>query len=223
MKFKVIIPARRGSKRLVRKNLMLLGEYALIEYSILYAQANFGNENIWINSDDDEIIRIGERYGVKTFFREEKFALDQTPILDVLINQIDFFKGKGIQCDAIVLLQPTNPLRPKNLLKEAIDLFVSHNLKSLATFSMLSKKFGTINKNRFFPFNYVPGQRSQDLEPFYYENGLLYITKVEDILLNKIITEDVHPMIVDHIFGTVDIDTMDDLKWAEFLLKNHNV
>ena len=73
-------------------------------------------------------------------------------------------------------------------------------------------------ENQFIPWNYQYGQRSQDMEPLYYENGLLYISKKETILQGAIIGEKMYPMIVDHLYGTIDIDTIDDLKYAEFIM-----
>ena len=60
--------------------------------------------------------------------------------------------------------------------------------------------------------------RSQDLEALFFENGLLYITKASEIFKDKIVTETVFPFQVNHVFATVDIDTKDDLEYAEFLL-----
>jgi N-acylneuraminate cytidylyltransferase len=79
---------------------------------------------------------------------------------------------------------------------------------------------GTIEKGVFKPFNYSIGQRSQDLEPLYFENGLLYITKATHILNNQIVTENAFPLIVDHLFASIDIDTQEDFDLAEFMLKN---
>ena len=70
----------------------------------------------------------------------------------------------------------------------------------------------------FIPYNYKIGQRSQDLEPLYYENGLLYITKASLILEGKIVGENNFPFIVDHPFAKVDIDSKEDLEYAEYLL-----
>ena len=71
----------------------------------------------------------------------------------------------------------------------------------------------------FKPTNYTPGQRSQDLEKAYFENGLLYITKSESILEGKVITDDVYPLVCDSLESTVDIDYLEDFVFAESLLK----
>ena len=59
------------------------------------------------------------------------------------------------------------------------------------------------------------------MEPLYYENGLLYITR-KDLLLNEIIEGPAaYPLVVNHPFGEVDIDTEEDLAFAEFMLERY--
>lgn len=82
-------------------------------------------------------------------------------------------------------------------------------------------KLGKIINNHYQPWNYHYGQRSQDLEPLYYENGLLYISSKELLLKGKIVDENMYPMVVDHIFGEVDIDTKEDMSYAEFIYNNY--
>jgi len=124
--------------------------------------------------------------------------------------------------ETIVLLQPTNPLRPKNLLEEAFKVFNNTENHSLFTVSRDYKKLGKIIDNQYQPFNYSIGYRSQDLEPLYYENGLLYITRASLIKENIIFNEKSIPFIVNHKFAEIDIDTQEDFDYAEFVLKNYN-
>ena len=92
----------------------------------------------------------------------------------------------------------------------------------MATFSVSEKKLGKIENFFFKPTNYIPGQRSQDLEKAYFENGLLYITKCKSILLGEIITEDVFPLVCNNLESKVDIDYLNDFILAEFILKLKN-
>ena len=116
-------------------------------------------------------------------------------------------------------MQPTNPLRPENLLKEAFAKFGSNQSSSLFTVSRNEHKLGTIHQDRFVPMNYKAGQRSQDLAPLYFENGLLYICEAQQIVNGEIINENSYPYLVNHIFATVDIDTQDDFDYAEYLFQ----
>ena len=122
----------------------------------------------------------------------------------------------------VILLQATNPLRSQNLLQNAFAIFQEQQTNSLFTVSRSHHKLGKIINNRFIPYNYEVGQRSQDLEPLYYENGLLYISKSSVILNNEIITKEAFPLEVNHPFANVDIDTQEDFDYAEYLLNKKN-
>ncbi len=220
MEYQVFIPARGGSKRFPDKNIQILGNLSLVGHSIAYALKSFPANRIWVNSDDERILNEAKEIGVQTIKRPAELADDVTPTAYVSEFQISEFERLGIPCDAIILLQPTNPLRPAGLIEEAISKFALVSRQSLATFTPLNKKFGTIKGSYFHPTNYFPGQRMQDLEKEYFENGLLYITRAESIKKKVIITEDVFPLIVEHIFSQLDIDLPEDLVFAEFLLRN---
>jgi len=219
MKFKIIIPARANSKRLPGKNMKVLGGKPLIQYSIDFALNHFSEEAIWVNSDDQEILNFAKLKGVNTLVRPDNLSTDFSRTVDVLKHQVNYFKKQNIICDAIILLQPTNPLREDDLLKNAIRKFQESGRNSLATFSISGKKLGKIEDGFFKPTNYIPGQRSQDLEKYYFENGLLYITKCDSILVGKIITDDVCTLICESLGSTVDIDNLEDFIFAESLLK----
>jgi len=219
LKYKIIIPVRANSKRLPGKNMRLLRQKPLIQYSIDFAINNFSINDIWVNSDDREVIEFAKKQGIMTLLRPDNLATDEIATVDVLKNQVMYFRENNIDCDAIILLQATNPFREDNLLKIAIDKFEKTNRKSLATFTRSESKLGKIENNFFFPTNYKPGQRSQDLEKSYYENGLLYITKCDSILAGAIMTADVFPLICENIESSVDIDYLEDFIFAETLLK----
>jgi N-acylneuraminate cytidylyltransferase len=220
MKYQVVIPARGGSKRLIGKNISDLKGIPLIAHSILFAQQSFPDIDVYVNTDDEEIAKVSTQFGAKITKRPESLGSDTTSSAEVLQQQLEWFESNEIPCDAMILLQATNPVRPKNLLKEAISKFESSGRKSLAGFSILPRKFGTIDEsNIFHPENYRPGQRMQDLTPRYYENGLIYITNAESIKAGEIITQDVFPFLIDHIASTVDIDEPDDLIYAAYILE----
>tara|TARA_B100000767_G_scaffold266071_1_gene282943 strand:+ start:153 stop:818 length:666 start_codon:yes stop_codon:yes gene_type:complete len=219
LEYQIIIPARANSKRLIGKNMKILGSKPLIQHSIDTALLNFPKERVWVNTDDDQIIKYAMSKGLNTIMRPDNLALDFTTTVEVLKHQINYFKNRDVECDAIILLQPTNPFRGEDLLERAMLKFQESGRNSLATFSKNEKKLGQIKDDFFSPTNYFPGERSQDLENSYFENGLLYITKVESILNNKIITDDVFPLLCDNIESTVDIDYLEDFIFAEALLK----
>lgn len=223
MKTIAIIPARGGSKRLPNKNSLSLGGIPLIVHSILYAQKNKAIiDEIYVSTNDETIKKIALEYGAKVIDRPESLSGDLESTVSALkhvLESLDF------EVENVVLLQPTNPLRPEPLLKEAFEMYHKQDSDSLFTVSRNHHKLGKIKENQFIPYNYEIGQRSQDLEPLYFENGLLYISKAKLILPldcargdSKIISETAFPFVVDHIFAAVDIDTQQDLEYAEYLI-----
>lgn len=218
MKYQVIIPARGGSKRFPKKNIHLLNGLPLISHSILSALEAFDKTNIWVNTDDDEIADIAMQYGVNITIRPTDLGSDTASTADVLFFQDEYFNDNNICYDAFILLQVTNPIRPPSLIQTAIREFENSGRNSLASFSSLNRKYGKIQDYSYFPSNYKPGQRMQDIEPDYYENGLIYITKRECIKMKEIISLDVLPLIINGDEPLVDIDEPKDILFAEFLL-----
>ena len=215
MKTIAIIPARGGSKRLPNKNVFPLGGIPLIAHSILYAQKNNAIiDEVYVSTDDETIKEIALQYGAKVIDRPEKISGDLEPTVSALKHVLESIETA---VENVILLQATNPLRPQELLKEAFQMYQKQNYDSLFTVSRNYQKLGKIVENKFHPFNYAFGQRSQDLEPLFFENGLLYITKASLILQDSIISENAFPFEVNHTFANVDIDTQEDLEYAEYL------
>lgn len=211
-----LIPARGGSKRLPNKNILLLDGIPLLAHSILYAKANSNLiDDVFVTTDDANIKEIALEFGAKVIDRPSEISGDFEPTITAVQHAISSLE---FEVENVVLLQPTNPLRPKSLMYDCFEKFQELNVNSLFTVSQNHHKLGKIHNNQFVPFNYKIGQRSQDLEPLYFENGLLYISKVNVINNHNIISEDAFPFIVNHAFATVDIDTQDDFEYAEYLL-----
>lgn len=213
-----IIAARGNSIRLPGKNIMPLGDHPLIAHSILFAQANSEIiDEVYVSTDCEAIKKIALQYGAKVIDRPSEFAGEFEPTVSALKHVLENIE----MVDSVVLLQPTNPLRPANLLKDAFAIYTSNQADSLFTVTRNQQKFGKIIDGRYIPFNYNLGQRSQDLEPLYFENGLLYISKASLISKNLIISEMAIPFIVDHIYATIDIDRKEDLEYAAYILKKN--
>lgn len=218
MKTIAIIPARGGSKRLHQKNIRLIGGIPLLVHSILYAQANSEIiDEIYVSTNDEETKKIALQFGAKVIDRPEALSGDLEPTVTALKHVLESI---NVEVENVILLQATNPLRPESLLKDAFEIYQKEQYDSLFTVSGNHKKFGKIVDHKFIPFNYEIGQRSQDLEPLFFENGLLYITKAKLIFEDIIISKDALPFEVNHTFASVDIDTQEDFDYAEYLFKN---
>lgn len=219
MRYIAIIPARGGSKRFPRKNIQGFLGKPLIVHSIDYAKSCELIDGVFVSTDDDEIKQVSLQVGACVIDRPVELASDQTSTAEVLRHAVLHLIRQGVAFDDVVLLQPTNPLRPQNLIREAIEKMEQLHLDSLMTVSRSEQKLGKIINDKFVPWNYTFGQRCQDLSPLYYENGLLYITSKELLVHGVVMNENTYPLVVVHPFGGVDIDTINDMIYAEYLAK----
>jgi len=188
MKSLVVIPARGGSKGIPHKNIKLLNGKPLIFYSIDVARQFTTDDNICVTTDDDEIIKVVEEYGLKVpFKRPDYLATDTCGSNEVIQHVYRFFAEKGIQYDAILLLQPTSPFRKVEFLKEAvalyddsIDMVTSVKLSSCNPYYdgfeedadgllKISKGDGTI-------------ERRQDAPSVWQQNGSIYVINPKSLM-----------------------------------------
>lgn len=212
-----IIPARAQSKRFPGKNSVEFLGLPLIVHSIKYAQAQKGIGQVVVSTDCPEIKKIALTHGAEVIDRPEYLATDITPTVDVLQHALTVL---DCSTEWVVLLQPTNPLRPVDLFERAQETIQATGAKSLFTVSPNHKKIGHIDQGTFKPLNYNPGMRSQDMTPTYYENGMLYMTHVDLIRQGIIFDQTSVPLIVEHPFGQVDIDVPGDLALAKAIYDN---
>lgn len=222
MKTIAIIPARGGSKRLPGKNLAMLGNLSLLEHSIAFAKANSSYiDRIVLTTDDEAIASVARNHEIDVVRRPKALAEDSSPTIDSLQHVLE--QDKYQKVETVILLQPTNPLRPSDLLQHAMGIWENHKLDSLFTCSLMSHKFGTIKNHQFTPQNYSYGQRSQDLKPLFYENGLLYICSALSIKNGAVIDKKHYAMVVDHEYAGIDIDNASDLDYARYIWQRDNL
>jgi N-acylneuraminate cytidylyltransferase len=189
----------------------------LIAHSIRYALAEPLVDQVLVSTDDPEIATAARQYGAQVLARPATLAQDDTPTAEVVAFHARQWAEQGHLPAWLALLQPTNPLRPVGLIGQALATLRAANRESLVTFSPLHRKFGRVANKHFVPENYRFGQRSQDLEPRYFENGLLYLTAGSLALAGQLFGPDPYPYLVGGPEGEVDIDTPTDLWWAEYL------
>ena len=80
-----IIPARGGSKRILKKNIKLFHGKPIISYSISTALSSGLFDRVIVSSDDDHIIDVSKKYGAEVLSkRSKKLSDDLTPIIEVI-------------------------------------------------------------------------------------------------------------------------------------------
>lgn len=179
MKIITIIPARGGSKGILRKNIRILGGKPLIAHSILDAQEAESVDKVYVSTDDPEIAAVAHNYGAEVIQRPAEFATDIASSESALIHALGEIEKAGINPEIVVFLQCTSPLRSGSDIDSAIEQMRSENADSLLSVSpthrfLWHKVNGT---NKSINYDYRHRQRRQDMNPQYMENGSIYIFK----------------------------------------------
>ena len=125
MKILAIIPARKGSKRLKKKNILKLGNKSLIQITIEFAKKIKSISDIIVSTDDTDVIKIAKKLSVKApFVRPFYLADDKASMTDVCLHALNFYEKNYQKVDAIILLQPTSPFRSIDSVNNAINKFI---------------------------------------------------------------------------------------------------
>ena len=173
MKYVTVIPARGGSKRFPGKNIYPLAGKPLLAHSIHYSRKALPDTEVYVSTDNEEIAEVARRYCAEVIERPVELSGDRCSTDSALQHAaIELLLG-GKEFDYMILLQATNPLRPDGMMEEALQTIETGKYDSLFTVSPLIRKLGRLTDGRFIPWNFIFGQRSQDMEPLYFENGLL--------------------------------------------------
>lgn len=180
MKNLCIIPARGGSKRIPRKNIIDFLGKPLIAYSIENALNSGIFDEVVLSSDDEEIIEVALKYGAKApFVRDKKFKrwLCFKHCCSAKCHR-NFTKPKSIY-DHVCCLYATAPLLNKNILKQAYEKFIQNESKFLFAATEfeypIQRAFYLNENNQVYMFDEKHYKsRSQDLTKAYHDAGAFY-------------------------------------------------
>lgn len=217
-----IIPARGGSKGLLRKNLQCVGGKPLVVRAIEQARAARHLDDIVVSTDDAEIAAVSEQAGAEVLWRPAALATDRVPTLAVLQHVLHTRDFRELPAK-IVTLQPTSPLRCAWQIDDATGLLTSDfdAVVSVCQASHSPYKMFSIVGDALRPLidgSLAPGVARQDLPIAYQENGAVYVTWTRVILeQHSIWGNRTKPFVMDRE-SSVDIDTAFDLILAETIL-----
>ena len=226
-----ITPARGGSKGVPRKNIKLIAGNPLIYYTLSAAKKCQEITDYIVNSEDSEICAYVKSQGVSVQNRPEEFWHDNTfqEVDRLLCWSVAEFEKYNHKVDIVVLLYPTSPLRNPRSITECINLIKDQNYDSALTLvenrSYLWKKYGD-NDDHVFPTNYLPCKRGPNqLEGWnqWVENKSVYAVKRDLLLQSGCRLGGKIGMVEMSKYESIDIDTPDDFKIAETILKTSSL
>ena len=220
--FLAIIPARGGSKRLPRKNILDLNGKPMIAYSIEAGLKSKYIDKVVVTSDDNEILNISEKYGADIISRPNYLASDTATSFDAIKHTLENIE----KYDYIILLQPTSPLRTSKQINEAIELLDKKGADAIVSVSEMEHSplwSNTLDDNlsmKNFLKDEILNKRSQDLDTYYRLNGAIYICKVDILLEQKsfFLKDNIFAYVMDR-GNSIDIDEKIDFDFVSLLLK----
>lgn len=212
-----IIPARGGSKGVVRKNVRDLNGKPLIVWTIEQVLAVPGLTP-YVSTEDAEIARVAAAAGAHVIERPAELAEDTTASEPVIEHAIAHIGARSPRPQQVMFLQATSPLRLPGTLARCLDEFASGEADSMV--GVVPAEIFLWQRSpqvrALYPFQARP--RRQDMTPEqlrFLETGSLYLTKtwVYEREHNRLGGR-VGLFVMDPAEG-IDIDTEDDFLRAE--------
>lgn len=179
-----LIPARGGSKRLPRKNVLPLQNLPLIAWSIKAAQQCPEVDDVVVSTDDAEIAEVAREHGANVLDRPAELAGDLSPSLPVFQDALLRWQPLA---DVLLVLQPTTPFRKVADMSGAIQKLLDEQASAVLGVSkakmgpewMLELVDGSLRRPDLGAFD---RSRSQDQLQRFWINGALYVYTRQNVL-----------------------------------------
>ena len=224
-----VVPARGGSKGIPLKNIQPVLGVSLVErVARLIGALDFIDEAL-ISSDNKKIIKVAEESGLNAPFRRpEELSGDRVSDYEVLSHAL--IESESINkttYDAVIMLQPTSPLRRVYHIIDALDLFIDGNYQAVWSVSKSDTKNHPLKQlvveNSKLDYYDEAGSSiiaRQQLTPLYQRNGIVYVISRSCLIDHKSIKGDeTGAYIVKE--PSVSVDTNNDIEYAEFLMNKY--
>ena len=222
-----LIPARGGSKGLPGKNIKPFKGKPLIAHAIKAALSSQYIKKVFVSTDDASIRATALQYGATDIgLRPTALAQDDSKAIDTYNYTIQLLsKEYGSNVDSICILQPTSPLRTVYDIDSAIELFVNKKADSVISYTedhhpIVWHKFlnADLSLSNIFPEN---NDNRQTHRVSVYPNGAVYVFRSELLLSGKYTSDKTFCYLMPRS-RSIDIDTIDDFNYAEFIAGTHD-
>lgn len=228
-----VIPARGGSKSILKKNIIDLGGKPLIAFTIEAARDAKLLDSYIVSTDSDEIASVAKDYNAEVpFIRPDELSTDNADSLSVVLHALEFMEERNnLQYDAVVMLQPTTPFRNALLIDKALErLAEEDDLDSIVSVVDVGanhpyRMYSLDHKDLLVPFVKNvndPMMPRQNLPPVFIRSGDIYATR-RSCLIDKKSLIGCHSggLIIDNEYA-INIDEPMDLEIARLKLRDLN-
>lgn len=222
-----VVPARGGSKGIARKNVADVAGKPLVAWTLDAAKAAAGLTRVVVSTEDPEIAAVCRSLGGDVpFLRPAELAQDRTPTLPVVLHALAQAEAQdGRRYEAVVLLQPTTPLRQPEDIDRCVDLLRATGADSVVSVvdvggyhPLRMKKF---EGERLVNYVEQAGENMrprQELPPVFIRNGAIYATRRAVIDGGALVGGDCRGYVMP-ADRSVNIDSPNDLLLADSLLR----
>lgn len=185
-----LIPARGGSKALPGKNIKPLCGRSLVQRAADTARASGVLDRVILSTDDEAIAAHGQSAGLTIpFLRPAAFATDASPMMDVAVHALKTLSETDEYVpDALLILQPTSPLRSPEHIRQAVSLLEGYEAVCSVVplpqdisphYVMKIRDDGCLD---FFMPDGDRFTRRQDVPVAYRRDGTIFLTRTEVVL-----------------------------------------
>ena len=222
MKVLSIIPARRGSKGIPLKNLVMLNRKPLLYYTVTASlKSKIINKTI-VSTDNKKIGKIALKLGAEVIYRPKKLATDTTalePVIEHVLNYLNVHQG--YDPEIIVILQNTSPLRTAKHIDEALTLMKRQNYDSILSGFSIHTFLWKKSKKTIIPLDYNPKKRPnrQNIHEQLFENGAIFATKTRCFTKNNCRISGKIGFYKMPLENSYNVDSYDDLRSIRKFLK----
>ncbi len=226
MTLAALIPARGGSKGIVRKNLALCGGRSLLDWTAEAVLKSGVIDRAILSTDDDAIAQAGKTLGLQVPFRRPAdLSGDQALMLGVMQHCLAALRDEGEDVEALVLLQPTSPFRRAHHIRQAVEKFRGYQAATLVSVVRVPHRFVPEAQMREEDGKLVPylgGEigrtRRQDKAVSFGRNGPAVLIVRSNVLDSGALYGDPTIGLEMDDITSIDIDTPEDLRLADHLM-----
>lgn len=178
-----IIPARGGSKGILKKNIQPVDGVPLVARTIHALSEAIGLNNVYVTTDSHEIAEIASKNGASVINRPSEISGDTATSESAILNAIDFLEDKKTPLDIIVFAQCTSPFISSEEITEAISMIDSGEYQSVFAAKLNHSFLWKLTSDRqMIGVNHdknMQRQRRQELEGNFLETGAFYVFKAD--------------------------------------------
>lgn len=206
-----VIPIRKGSERVIDKNIKPFGDTSLLEFKINTLKKTKYLKNIIVNTDSPHAIEIAKKMDVGYHEREPFYASSQCPA-----NDYFEYLGKSTDSDFIAYTPVTAPFIRIETFDKCVEMFDFENPNDTIITGGLVKDF-LFKKNDPLNFELKTHPRSQDFNDIFAINFGICLLSRQKLLQTRTILGDSPRILQLSEEEGVDVDTPFDFEFAQFL------